>query len=84
MKPDERALLVAIARDHAGAYHGPHPTFKHLRDIAAGIGMHPKRAQYLFEKWSRKGIVEYGVSAGTGWLTIDGFAKARAILADTP
>lgn len=38
------------------------------RDVAAGLGIPLKRAEHLFHKWARKGLLNYGVSVGTGWI----------------
>ena len=66
MKPDERLLLAAcLARcrvqwEEREAAEWP-------RDVAGDLGVHPKRAHYLFCKWTEQGFYEYGVNAGLGW-----------------
>ena len=66
MKDDERQLLI-----HCGEYCRPNGNAM-PRDVAKQIGINPKRAQYLFEKWCGRGWLECGVSEGTGWMTDDG------------
>ena len=39
------------------------------RDAGDALNMHPKRINYLCEKWSNLGIYDYGVSADLGWKT---------------
>jgi hypothetical protein len=72
MKPDERALLIAIAersRPEQGVF---------VRDICHEIGIY-KRNLYLLGKWERKNWYDYGVSLDLGWLTPTGIDAARAI-----
>lgn len=54
-KPDELALWAALDGDVAP------------RDAGRALGMHPKRVLAICEKWARKGIYDYGVSADLGW-----------------
>lgn len=68
MKPDERDLLLAIARL------GPHQFPFNVMG-----SMHPKRLEYILSKWENKGWFECGVSLRTGWLTDEGKRVARAI-----
>lgn len=62
MKPDERDMLRLLQSDAA------------LRPFEAAerVGMYPKRAERVFEKWTGKGWLESGVSNRTGWLTETG------------
>lgn len=60
MKPDEKALWEAVKAGEPGY------------DAYPRLGIHPNRAQYLFEKWVKKGWWECGVSARTGWVTEKG------------
>ncbi len=62
MKEDERQLLNRFQADWT----------RFPIDHANDMGMHPKRANYLFEKWIDKGWLECGVTARTGWLTEEG------------
>lgn len=56
MKPDEQRLWDAVVA-------GERP-----RDAGARLGIHPQRVIYLCEKWARKRIYDYGVSADLGWV----------------
>src|SRR5690242_14393266 len=71
MKPDERILLLALAREPDEARR----TFP--RDVVQCLGMSEKRAEYILNKWERKGWFESGVSLGTGWLTSTGYKIAQ-------
>ncbi len=64
MKPDERELLVAVADRGLAEGIGEFP-----REIAQTLGMNWKRANYLFEKWTRRGWYDYGTNVDLGWLT---------------
>jgi hypothetical protein len=55
VKPDELALWEALLA-------GESP-----RDAAVRLGIPEKRKMYLCEKWSTKGVYEYGVTADLGW-----------------
>ncbi len=61
MNDDERALRDVIDRDYE-----PYEVIR-VQDLAADIGMHPKRVEYLAEKWADQGWYEYGVSSLLGW-----------------
>ena len=63
MKPDEAKLLKGIQDG------------KPPKVVAADLGMHEKRLQYILLKWTDKGWWDYGVSARTGWLTDKGIAQ---------
>lgn len=71
MKPDERALLLAVAA-------GDQP-----RDAGARLGIHHRRVDYLCEKWTGKGLYDWGVSVDTGWLTDAGRARAEQLRTQT-
>lgn len=64
MKPDERELLLAIHRADDASEGGDTP-----RESAERLRIPPKRASYIFEKWSRRNLYEYGVVDDLGWLT---------------
>lgn len=68
-------LLTQIVRQHGGPYK-PLKEAPPLDDIATQIGMHPKRAIGIGEKWSRKGWWDYGVTVRFGWLTPTGYTEA--------
>jgi len=76
VKADEKALLIGVASielDEQGKR-------KELPwDVAPRLGIHPKRAQYLYQKWTDKGWFNYGVSARTGWLEPEGLAEAKRL-----
>jgi hypothetical protein len=55
VKPDEAALWAAVVA-------GEKP-----RRAGERMGIHPNRVIYLCEKWARKGIYDYGVTADLGW-----------------
>jgi hypothetical protein len=62
MKPDEKLLLDTIkARTTL-------KDFPYVRDLVKELGMNEKRASYILEKWTDKGIYSYGVSPFAGWL----------------
>lgn len=42
--------------------------------------IHHKRAWYLLEKWSNKGLYDYGVTIDLGWLTTKGKKVAKELL----
>ena len=72
---DERELLLAIARADDASEGGDTP-----RDSAARFRIPPRRASYIFEKWNRRGLYEYGVADDLGWLTNAGRELARRLL----
>ena len=70
MKTDERNLMWAIMhRGPRSLYPLINPHAKTARELAEEIGIHPKRACRIFEKWSGKDWYEYGVAVDLGWLT---------------
>lgn len=75
MKPDEAAFLKELAASR------PRPTREapFATDIGVRLGLHPKRAHYLLEKWLDKGWWECGVSVRSGWLTGEGLARAAEV-----
>ena len=58
MKPDEKLLWDSF---------GEGTPYRTPREAAKAIGMAEKRCDYLCEKWSDKGIYDYGVCADLGW-----------------
>lgn len=77
MKPDERALLLAVyvARNRPSPWRWP-------RAIIAGMDIVPKRAWYILEKWAgKRGWYEYGVCVDLGWLTPRGLVEAETQMA---
>jgi hypothetical protein len=67
VKPDEAALLKAVAAMPGGAL---------VRDVIPDE-MSYKRAVYLLRKWAGKGWYDYGVGVDLGWLTAKGKEAAR-------
>lgn len=79
MKADERYFLLACAAEQDwSAYKKADKRFP--RALAAALGIAPKRADYLCEKWSRANWYDYGVSVDLGWLAQPGIDAARAAL----
>lgn len=64
MKNDDELDLWRAIR-HAEA----HGLDLHHREVAELLDIPPGRAHYLFQKWARRGYLEYGINAGLGWLT---------------
>ena len=60
-RPDEALLWAAFGTDGE-----PH---RWPRDAAAALGIPAGRVVYLCEKWTRKGVYDYGVNALLGWKT---------------
>ena len=86
MKPDERELLLALAALPMQACRGWDRTVTQEWpcDVAGRLGLHPRRAAYLWEKWAGKGWYEWGVSARRGWLTEKGLAAAKELEGVSP
>ena len=74
VKPDERELMTLVAESHGGPYNPNNGSL--LDDLAGQMGMHPKRAIGIAEKWERRGWWDSGVSTRAGWLTPAGYAEA--------
>jgi len=70
---DELQLMAAIAAE--GRLLGR----RCAKELAEEQGMHPRRAEYIYEKWIRKGWWECGISRRTGWLTEAGWERAAAL-----
>jgi hypothetical protein len=72
-KPDEIALYAALrerARIGVSPWAMPRcPGMEAVEAEIARLGIHPKRAYGLIEKWTLRGWWEYGVSLRTGWFT---------------
>ena len=59
-KPDEQWLFEQIKNKHDNEF---------VRDIIARQTVIPvKRCHYILEKWTIKGIYDYGVTLDLGWL----------------
>lgn len=70
MKADEVELLLALGEAREGNVGESGPVFP--RDLARQLEVAPKRASYLFAKWSTRGWYASGTSLDLGWLTADG------------
>lgn len=75
VRADEVALWAAFGTDGE-----PH---RWPRDAAAALGIPYGRAEYLCEKWARKGIYEYGVAAQLGWKLDAEAQRLHALLASS-
>lgn len=62
-KPDEIAFYAAL-RARTG-----HPGPDAIADEALRLGIPPKRALRILEKWNGAGWWEFGVLLGEGWFT---------------
>jgi len=75
MKDDEVRFLVKLARERPKqAADGPFADA-----VGASLGIHPKRVDYLLQKWTDKGWWNYGVSARSGWLEPAGIEAAEKL-----
>ena len=72
MKPDELTLLDYLK---ANTSMEDSESFPYVREVASNLGMAPKRAAYICEKWTNKGWYDYGVNVLAGWLTPEGLAQ---------
>lgn len=61
-RPDEVALWAAVRA-------GESP-----REAGERLGIPRRRMEYLCDKWSRKGLYDWGVVIDRGWLTDKGRA----------
>ena len=73
MKPDERALMLELARL-------PHIRHEFATDVGIALGIHVNRVEYILDKWAGKDWWDCGVSLRTGWLTEKGLAKAKELV----
>ena len=60
IKADEHEYYAAIQVKGRGVF---------ADVVAERLGMEWNRAEYILEKWSRRGWWEWGVSIRSGWLT---------------
>lgn len=74
MKDYEKQFLIDV-------YNQRHTLLK-PRDLINVVGFYipPKRAWYLLEKWTNKGLYDYGVSLDLGWITKKGIEVVETIL----
>lgn len=71
MKPQEKALLLAIVNKQAGD----------VRKVAHSLGNY-KQNCYYFRKWTDLGWYDYGVAEDLGWLTLAGKQQAEVLEKD--
>ena len=57
IKPDENKLWKAIWKER-----------KSIRDIIKEVNINEKRAIYILQKWTDKGLYNYGISVLSGWI----------------
>jgi len=77
MKDDERRLLAEFQRltkVWVGAGSPCTTEMPYMRELVAEQGLNERRADYILEKWTRKGWYDYGVSPFAGWLSDEGKA----------
>src|SRR3990167_229874 len=75
VKPDELSLFLALADEHGGPYN-PNQG-RCARQLGKELGLHPKRVNYLCQKWTHKALYSYGVAVDLGWLEPQGWVVAR-------
>lgn len=75
MKPDERQLLEALQRENCTPLNRTNDNAP--RYIIEQLGIPPKRAWGILEKWTSRGWYEYGVAVDMGWLTSEGVAAGK-------
>ena len=78
MKDDEREFLCRIAFHHMGSNEFTRAGWG-LVVQEQEMKMNWKRAEWLYEKWMRKGWWNCGVSPRTGWLEEKGYQAALEI-----
>jgi len=77
VKDDERRLLAEFQRltkVWVGAGSPCTTEMPYMRKLVADLGLNEKRADFILEKWTRRGWYEYGVSPFAGWLSDEGLA----------
>lgn len=78
-KDDEKKLFAEFRRRSLAARTRKNAEAVFAADVAAELGIHPKRAAYIFDKWTVAGLYDYGVNVCFGWLTEEAFtAEAEA------
>lgn len=80
MKADALILFREIAKAYRPMWEEPRRVFDHEspRSIIERIGMNPKRAMRLLDKWSDRGWYDFGVSLDLGWMTPEGLRRPEA------
>lgn len=86
MKEDEEWLLAEMYKEHLKKPEFSIETmwdpitYKMPRDIIEGQDKYNhKRLWYVLDKFDNKGIVEYGTSLATAWLTEKGIELAKKV-----
>lgn len=83
MKDDERRFFLAVANETRSASTPFAGDGVYVRDIIGRIGINHKRCWYLLDKWSKKGLYEWGVTIDLGWLTPEGKEFANTLRAQS-
>ena len=78
LKPDEVTLAVSLL-GAAEQTNGSQPGIDAVLACVATIPIPENRLYYLLEKWSGKGLWDYGVTCRSGWFTDDGLDWARSL-----
>jgi hypothetical protein len=65
---DETAFWTALRSK------GKHPNVDGWEEAVSEVAISDKRAHYLAEKWSRRGLWDSGVTLRSGWFTDAGWA----------
>lgn len=77
-KTDEVEMFRKVREEFPGSFTDRgQPGRDRLANICEELGMNQNRFWYIVEKWSRKGLWDYGVSLPCGWFT-DTCPKADA------
>jgi hypothetical protein len=82
VKDDEKYFIKRILKECSKDENNNfRPTYKTPREIInePNFPINPKRALYLLDKWSGKGLYDYGVALDLGWLEPAGVEIANNI-----
>ena len=79
MKQDEKDFLIQVFRRCHGGNRLEQVTPRTLINEPE-FTIHHKRAWYLLEKWSDRGLYDYGVTSDLGWLTDEGKQMAIELI----
>lgn len=80
MKKIDELTLIMFLRLHLIC--GLSLNSKLIRRTVSNVGMAPKRAEYVFYKWTDKGQWEFGTSVFGGWFTEKGLDELVQIKND--
>ena len=78
IKDDERHLWARLKK--RGESPSDDGNLMTARAIVNDLGIPAKRAEYIFEKWTARGLYDYGVSPDLGWLTDEGEAMGESLV----